>query len=65
VIRKNQFYGEKSKHKKGLFYSQLELSRQQIIGTTWWDYLPFELTSNAVKFDVHAAVQFILQKDGL
>ncbi len=49
-----------------LFYNWMELSR---VSTELENYgatiLPYELTSNAVKFDVWIAVRFILEKYGL
>jgi hypothetical protein len=66
VIRKIEFYGEESKYKKGLFYNRMELSRlSRLLEQYGESILPFELTSNAIKFDLHAAVKFILQKYGL
>jgi hypothetical protein len=62
-IRKIEFHGKDSKYKKGLFYSRMELGR---LGRELEQYgegiLPFELTSNAVKFNILTAVHFILER---
>ncbi len=66
MIRKIEFYGEESKYKKGLFYNRMELSRlSRLLEQHGESILPFELTSNAIKFDLRAAVKFLLQKYGL
>ncbi len=66
VMRRIEFNGEEAKYRQGLFYNRMELSRVskelENYGAT---ILPYELTSNAVKFDVRIADRFILEKYGL
>ena len=66
VIRRIEFNGEEAKYRQGLFYNRMELSRLskelEEYGAT---ILPYQLTSNAVKFDIQPAVKFILERYGL
>jgi hypothetical protein len=66
VIRRIDFNGEEAKYRQGLFYNRMELSRLskelEEYGAT---ILPYQLTSNAVKFDIQPAVKFILERYGL
>jgi hypothetical protein len=67
VIHRVEFqYLESPKYQRGLLKSQQELSRvSKLLENHGQQILPYELTSNAVKFDIKRAVPWLLRKFGL
>ena len=43
----------------------LFIKASKIIRSTWGKILPFELTTNSVKFNIHIAVKWLMEKHGL
>jgi hypothetical protein len=67
IIRKVEFHDSVNpKYQRGLFKSRQELSRlSKKLETYGSEILPFELTSNSIKFDLRRAVLWLLDKFGL
>lgn len=67
VIRKIEFAGlESAKYQRGLFKSRQELSRlSKLLESHGGEILPYDLSSNSVKFDLRRAVPWLLDKFGL
>jgi hypothetical protein len=67
IIRKIEFLGdEKQRYRRGLLPSRFTLGRLcRQLESHGKDLLPYEITGNAVKFDVSAALNFLFEKYGL
>jgi hypothetical protein len=51
VIQSIEFHGENAKYRQGFFYNRMELScLSKVLEEYGSTILPYELTSNAVKF---------------
>jgi hypothetical protein len=67
VIRNIEFHGEENtKYLRGLLKSRHELSRvSKLLENHGRQILPYEVSSNAVVFDIERAVPWLLEKFGL
>ena len=67
VIRRIEFHEkEKKKYNRGLFQSRFQLTRlSRELETHAKTILPFELTTNSVKFNIPVAVKWLMEKHGL
>lgn len=67
TIRKIEFHEEdNSKYMRGLFKSRQQLSRMsRLLEDHGGRIIPYQVTENAVKFDVKTAVKWLLEKYGL
>jgi len=67
VIRRIEFHEEENKkYKRGLFQSRFQLTRlSRKLEAYAKTILPYELTTNSVKFNVPVAVKWLMEKHGL
>ena len=67
VIRRIEFHEEEnSKYKRGLFQSRFQLTRlSHELEAYAKTILPFDLTTNSVKFNIPVAVNWLMEKHGL
>jgi hypothetical protein len=67
VIRRIEFHEEESsRYKRGIFQSRFQITRlSRELESYAETILPFELTTNSVKFDIPVAVKWLMEKHGL
>ena len=67
VIRRIEFHEEENKkYKRGLFQSRFQITRlARDLELHAKTILPFELTTNSVKFNIPVAVKWLMEKHGL
>jgi hypothetical protein len=67
VIRRIEFHEEESsKYRRGIFQSRFQITRlSRELEAYAKTILPFELTTNSVKFNIPVAVKWLMEKHGL